>query len=230
MRRALAGNTFSAVNETRGAFFDRSFQPILDNAGTVRGVIGLSVDVTSSIGAERRVRESERLLRSVTDALPHFVFMKDRDLDRWIAELAAEVEVPEDVTLELDTTSKATVRIDVERLRQAVDNLIQNAFQALAEFMPEAGSKRVTIATRIEDGRPSIRVRDTGPGVSADALAKIFEPLYSTRAFGVGLGLALVRSIAHQHGGEVEHLDDGIHGCTFRLWLPFAAGQPLTVE
>ena len=53
----------------------------------------------------------------------------------------------------------------------------------------------------------------------------MFEPLYSTRVFGVGLGLPLVTRIMEQHGGGVEIEDTGVHGTTMRLWLPVAESE-----
>ena len=101
--------------------------------------------------------------------------------------------------------------------RQVVLDLVANALQA----MPAGG--RLTVGTRtLPGGRVELSVADTGPGVPADVRAHLFEPFFTTRPDGTGLGLALCREVARQHGGDVT-LDPGSGpGATFRLTLPAA--------
>jgi signal transduction histidine kinase len=61
---------------------------------------------------------------------------------------------------------------------------------------------------------------DSGPGIAPEALEKIFEPMFSTRTFGVGLGLPIVRKSMVQHGGNVEIISEEGRGTTATLWLP----------
>jgi two-component system sensor histidine kinase BaeS len=111
---------------------------------------------------------------------------------------------------------------DPERLRQAVDNLIGNAIG----HSPDGGVVTVT-AARSGDS-VVVAVRDEGDGIPAADLDRVFEPgvrLTSDRP-GSGLGLAVVRAIAHAHGGEVEVESTPGQGSTFRLVLPGASGVP----
>ena len=62
--------------------------------------------------------------------------------------------------------------------------------------------------------------RDNGPGIPPEVLEKIFEPLYSTKSFGVGLGLPTVRQIMEQHGGGIEIASEVGRGTDVSLWLP----------
>jgi signal transduction histidine kinase len=80
---------------------------------------------------------------------------------------------------------------------------------------------------RSEAAGPHLRlsVADNGPGIPADMLARIFEPLFTTRSFGVGLGLPTVQQIVEQHGGTI-HVDSAPgRGTTFTIWLPRQADR-----
>ncbi len=109
---------------------------------------------------------------------------------------------------------------DPDRLRQALDNLIANA----VGHSPAGGT--VTVTARLEGGSVVIAVADEGEGIASDDLGRVFEPgvrLTAARP-GSGLGLAVVHTIAHAHGGEVEVESSPGQGATFRLVLPRASG------
>jgi signal transduction histidine kinase len=86
--------------------------------------------------------------------------------------------------------------------------------------MDDAERRQLTVGTRAGNERIEIFVADTGPGITDEVLARIFEPLFSTKNFGVGLGLPTVRQIMEQHGGGVEVETDQGRGMRFVLWLP----------
>lgn len=125
--------------------------------------------------------------------------------------------------------------IDRVQIGQVIQNLVLNAAQA----MPHGGSLHLTLANeRIGDGSPPahlrpgryvrITVADTGTGIPAHILPKIFDPYFTTKASGTGLGLASVFAIVRRHGGHIEAESQMDHGTTFRLWLPAAdAAQPV---
>jgi signal transduction histidine kinase len=122
--------------------------------------------------------------------------------------VAATVRVAEDA---------ATVRADARLLRQALVNLFLNAYQA----MPRAGRLDVRSSRGAIDGRPcaEIVVQDSGGGIAADIVDKIFQPFFTTKATGTGLGLAVVRRIVEGHGGTID-LGRISPGAEFRLRLP----------
>ena len=91
----------------------------------------------------------------------------------------------------------AKAMIVVDRVRRALVNLLLNACQA----MPDGGTLTVIIRTAARGDGALVGVRDDGPGVPAAALERIFTPFFSTKPSGPGLGLAIVRSIAEEHGG-----------------------------
>jgi two-component system sensor histidine kinase PilS (NtrC family) len=108
-----------------------------------------------------------------------------------------------------------TWTVDRQQFRQAVWNLCLNAVQA----MPEGGELRVTMTA---GDRLVLRVSDTGEGIEAADLGHIFEPFFSTKADGSGLGLALVHRIVQDHGGEIDVYSRPRVGSTFTVTLPAA--------
>jgi C4-dicarboxylate-specific signal transduction histidine kinase len=110
---------------------------------------------------------------------------------------------------------------DSIQIQQVLLNLVRNAVEAIV-----AGSARervVRIETaRGEAGRVAIRVADTGPGLAPEALERVFEPFYTTKADGIGIGLALSRSIVDAHGGRLWATAAPGGGATFHLSLPIA--------
>jgi len=114
----------------------------------------------------------------------------------------------------------ATVRADARLLRQALVNLFLNAYQA----MPKSGRLEVRASVAVVDGRPfaEIAVQDTGPGIPQDVADKIFQPFFTTKATGTGLGLAVVRRIVEGHGGSIVLSRLG-PGAEFKLRLPLEA-------
>jgi len=106
------------------------------------------------------------------------------------------------------------VTLDPQQFRQVVWNLCLNAVQA----MPEGGELRV--GASVHDGRLEVRVTDTGEGIRNEDLSHVFEPFFSTRDGGTGLGLALVHRVVQDHGGDVEAHSVPGAGTTFAVTLP----------
>lgn len=119
--------------------------------------------------------------------------------------ILVEQELREDLPLmELDRT----------QIKQAFYNVIKNAFQA----MRTGGILR--IRTDLEDQFVSIVFTDTGGGISPEHMSKVFDPYYTTKASGSGLGLLIVRRIFREHGGEIDLMSSEGQGLTLTLRLP----------
>ncbi len=116
--------------------------------------------------------------------------------------------------------------VDVGQMRQALLNLVQNAIEALAH----GGRIEVSCRTAPSDGSEGSRagveivVSDDGPGIPRGAEERIFEPFYTSKARGTGLGLATAKRIVEAHGGEIRLASSGPGGTAFRIWLPDASG------
>jgi len=106
-------------------------------------------------------------------------------------------------------------RVDPQQFRQVLWNLCRNAVEA----MPEGGELRVG-ATVVPGQRLEVWVADSGHGIAPDDLAHVFEPFFSTKPGGTGLGLSLVHRIVQEHGGEVDVRSTLGLGTTFTVTLP----------
>ena len=108
------------------------------------------------------------------------------------------------------------INVDGEQLWQATLNLIRNGLEA----MPAGGE--LTVGSWAENGQIRLRVTDTGKGMTEEQYQQVFQPFYTTKARGTGLGLTLVQQIATEHGGHVECQSAPNKGSTFTIVLPAA--------
>jgi signal transduction histidine kinase len=152
------------------------------------------------------------------------------DLDSWLATVVEEEaeRLPEAVAIECHLgLDNAVVPFDHDRLRRAVTNLMNNASEAMvgtgedrARFATQ--NPRIVISTfKVENG-VALRVADNGLGMSAEVLARVREPLYTTKSFGTGLGLPAVEQIAALHGGRLDIESKPGEGATFTIILSAA--------
>jgi signal transduction histidine kinase len=118
------------------------------------------------------------------------------------------------------TTEPLTVLGDRVQLQQLLLNLLVNAMEA----MNEAGStdRCVVVRTRPAGGAAEVFVEDSGPGLAAGAESLIFEPFYTTKTSGMGMGLSIARSIVQAHGGEIWARSNATRGATFHFAVPLA--------
>ena len=176
------------------------------DAATRRRLIDLAIAAVAGI---------ERLL---VDAAPASLRLVRVDVGKLVVD-AAETAALGDALVVAEAEEGLTLDGDPDRLRQALDNLIANAIG----HSPVGGA--IAVTARRDGYRVVIAVADEGDGIASDDLERIFEPgvrLTAARP-GSGLGLAVVREIAHGHGGEVEVESGPGEGTTFRLVLPGAS-------
>ncbi|MBS0430659.1 MAG: two-component sensor histidine kinase [Proteobacteria bacterium] len=125
---------------------------------------------------------------------------------------------------EAEPPASVKVQADPVALEQIVHNLLVNALQAL-EAAP-SDRRRLSIETGIDGKTGWLAVADSGPGIAPEALPRVFEPFFSTREGGLGLGLSLCESLAEQMGGTlVAGRSSALGGARFELRLPLAAGS-----
>ena len=175
--------------------------------------------------AERSINRCDNIITEMLDfARATDIASETAPVDEWLDEVLAEQPLIEGVTLERDSGAQdAVVDFDGDRLRRAVINVVENGRDAIVDSMkngkgPEQGVLRV--ATDVRDGRVEMSFTDNGSGMDEDVLAKIFEPLFSTKSFGVGLGMPTVKQIMELHGGGIEVQSEAGKGTRVVLWLP----------
>jgi len=122
-----------------------------------------------------------------------------------------------DVAVELDATEPITARADAEKLRQVVINLVENALDA---FDDGTGTRRLRIDVGRRNGAATVRIADTGVGVPAEVLPRLFEPFFSLKAKGTGLGLAIAKRTVDAHGGRIVATSTAGEGTTVSVELP----------
>jgi len=129
----------------------------------------------------------------------------------------AEVKVRKEISPDLPS-----VWADANQLQQVLVNLINNAKQAMAEV--PSGERRLQISLRRgAPDRVRIQVQDSGPGIAADVVAKIFDPFVTTKSEGTGLGLSISYGIVREHGGSLSVESTPGQGATFIIDLPIEA-------
>jgi two-component system, LuxR family, sensor kinase FixL len=128
------------------------------------------------------------------------------------------------VELTLDLAANLPeLRVDSGQIQQAIMNLVRNSLDALAGERPPRA--HITIRTALTaHGEVELSVSDNGPGVSAAAMRRIFDPFFSTKENGTGLGLAITHSIGRAHGGTVGYRSNVPNGACFYMLLPTEQG------
>jgi len=132
-----------------------------------------------------------------------------------IDDVLSRTSIPENMELikRLDA-ELPQIEIDASQIQQVLVNMISNAVQA----MPEGG--KLIIGTREKEGFLEVRIADTGCGIPREAIDKIFDSLFTTKAKGIGLGLPVCKAIIDQHEGKIEVKSRVGKGTTFIIRLP----------
>jgi two-component system, sporulation sensor kinase E len=176
--------------------------------------------------------EVDRLNRIVVDFLfavkPMDTRLEEGDLNHVIEELIDFVKPELDqagvvIATELSPTLPL-LRIDARYVKQAVLNLIKNGVAA----MPGGGT--LTIETRRSGPEVQLRVSDTGTGIPDEIMDKIFEPYFTTKPFGTGLGLTIVFKIAKEHFGDISVSSRMGEGTTVTISLPVPQTETILID
>ncbi|HUZ74033.1 MAG TPA: ATP-binding protein [Stellaceae bacterium] len=201
--------------------------------GTIRNTLH-AIKLSPAAGEPHLSRPLERMERGVVRCdriianLLDFTRVRELKLtttaaDAWLAGALAEQRPGDGIALVQKLGAPGCrLRCDTERMRQVVVNLIENAAQAIAQADPAPRQRLITVGTDMRDGDYVVTIADTGPGIPADVLPKVFEPLFSTKSFGTGLGLPLVKQILAQHGGAIAIASEPGNGTRVTLRLPCA--------
>ena len=199
---------------------DRKFDHYADEPARYRALVTDSLEiVTEEVGALRRLvkefRDFARLPRVEPEPVEvrRYVAEMIKTSPQFHAHLAPFDEQGEELVAQIDTTM----------MRRCLDNLFQNAAQAVdGDGQPQEGSVEVTV--RRDADEVVIRVEDRGPGIPPENLELLFQPYFTTKGDGTGLGLPIVRKTVIDHGGDITATSpltaDG--GTAFEIRLPLA--------
>lgn len=170
---------------------------------------------------EQEIRRMERSLNTFLEyARPPRLERREVDLMplvRSVVSLIRGRAEKQGVTVELSPADGTSIplTVDAEQVKQVLVNLALNALDA----MPKGGSLSITVA-RTPAGGATIRVADTGPGVSPEMMPRLFQPFASGKETGLGIGLVISRRIVENHGGTIEVANVALAGATFTVSLP----------
>ena len=203
--------------------------------GAIRTSLFLAKQKTEGkgLGVERALDRAERnIVRCDTIIAELLDFARDTppnlesvDADRWLKSTLGEQSVPDgvEVTFDFGATGVEVV-FDKERLRRAVINVFDNGAQAMIDNPPER-ERTLKVSSRVINETYEMVFEDQGAGMDEETLEKIFEPLFSTKSFGVGLGLPTVKKIIEVHGGEITYDSTPGVGTKAFIRLPVKAAQ-----
>lgn len=170
--------------------------------GILQSQIALAGRIVGDLLDFARVRPPQRQAMALADV---------------VSDQLERTAVPPSVRVEQSALDGPSVLADPVQIGQVVLNLMTNAVQA----MEESGGT-LHLSAEAVNGTVLLHVRDTGPGIAKDVMAKIFEPLFTTKARGIGLGLSVSRSLAQANGGRLTVHSAPGRGATFTLELPVA--------
>jgi signal transduction histidine kinase len=167
-------------------------------------------------------RINQKVQQFLEFARPPALAPRPTTLAPWIASITEGVgafAAARNVNFVSEPIADAAVVIDPEQLRQAIDNLLRNAVDAT----PPGGT--VTLAARAISRELVVEVRDTGLGIAAEHLPKIFDLYFTTKADGTGVGLAVTQQIVAAHGGRLDVDSSPGAGTTMRIVIPSVASS-----
>ena len=185
----------------------------------VRAILSDIVDDDKRAGEViQRLRDLLRKSELARDPLDLNALIRD------VVKLLASDAVIRNVTFGLDLHPDPVVMHgDRVQLQQVILNLLLNAMEAMADN--PGGARTIRIRTeRADVDAIHVAVEDTGPGVPPDVEHQIFEPFYTTKPSGMGMGLSIARSIVQAHGGLIWATNNSVKGATFHLALPLTGG------
>jgi signal transduction histidine kinase len=180
---------------------------------------GADASVKEYLGIIRaEIARSELIVASLMDAV------RTRPPDRatfrlpeMLDEVMGKRAMPVSVTVAMDLPDALpAIRADAAQMQQVFGNLVSNAIDA----MPEGGTLEIRAREDAQAGEVVISVRDSGSGIAPENMARLFQPLFTTKARGIGLGLVVAKNLIEANGGTVKVESEAGHGTWVTVTLP----------
>ncbi len=187
----------------------------------------------SEIGIERSLERAERnIVRCdgiISDLLGYAsepkAELQEIVGDDWLLATLQDQETGGDVEVVYEPAAPGVeLLVMPERIRQAVVNIFENAIQAMAD-VPAERNKVLKVSTSVSSKNYNMVFEDSGPGIDAENISSVFEPLFSTKSYGTGLGLATTKKIIERHQGSVEIQSERGIGTVVTIGLPLKARE-----
>jgi signal transduction histidine kinase len=164
---------------------------------------------------EKCVERSNKIINDLLDYAREIHLDTNMTTPRALIETVVDqVKNPENITINNLAENIAYLEVDTAKIQRVFLNLILNAFDA----MPNGGS--ITITSKIDGNNIVFSFADTGEGMSDDILLKIWTPLFTTKAKGMGFGLAICKRYIEAHGGQIDVFSQTGKGSVFNIVLP----------
>ena len=234
-RRQLEGKHARSVGELSASIAHEIRNPVTAAKSLLQQI---GEDPSSDDNVEYAKIALEELDR-VEHSIAHLLrFAREQDLALQSMDIAETIDSAldtfrdrieaSDVAIEKDLEA-GQMRGDPEKIRRVVINLVGNALDAVDENNGSAKQVRVSSGRNLADTEIWLRVKDTGPGIEADGLEKIFSPFHTSKETGTGLGLAITKKVVEAHGGSIEVDSAPGSGTEFTVVFPKGgdeAGHP----
>ncbi len=171
--------------------------------------------------AERNIKRCDSILAEFLN-ITQKVGVRKRavNIENWLKDIIEGLYLPQNIELIKNLNCNCTSSIDPEQLGRAVINVITNAVEALKDSTHEV--MKITIEAGTKEGSIYICISDTGAGIPDDTLLRVYEPLFSARRFGMGLGLTVAKEIVERHGGTIDLQTKTGSGTNVTLKIPAA--------
>ena len=164
---------------------------------------------------EKAIAHSDKIINDLLDYSREMQLeLTDATLPTLLDEAMRMISVPDRILIVNHVNEKTNIRVDADKIMRVFVNLIRNAIDS----MPQNGTLEITSCKTNE--YIQIVFADTGKGISEEVLPKIFTPLFTTKAQGMGFGLAICKRIIEAHGGTIKVETKVNRGTTFTVTLP----------
>jgi PAS domain S-box-containing protein len=224
----LKSRRLAAIGETAAMVGHDLRNPLQGIAGAVYYLRTKERSNLSKTGKEMLKLIEEDILRSdkiILDLLEYSreirLDLVQRDLRSIIRDALEHVKIPRTIRVVDSTKTRPKVMVDLNQMRRVFVNIIRNAVDA----MPEGGSLRI-LSVKCDEN-VQIAFRDTGEGIATENLARIWTPLFTTKAKGMGFGLAISKRLVESHGGSIAVESKLGEGATFTVTLPISESKPV---
>lgn len=166
---------------------------------------------------ERAINRMEHQIKDVLNFIRKTpIVKKDNSLSKILKESMEQLKIPSNISIHIPK-EEICIQCDSIKLQVVFSNLIMNAVQAMNK---NKGTIIITTSKENEDNFMLIQVKDTGPGIPKAIITKVFDPLFTTRQIGTGLGLPSCKNILEQHNGTIQVSSEVGVGTTYSIRIP----------